>query len=235
MVEVVDGDTIKVDLDGEVYELRYIGIDAPELDRAMGAEARAANEQLVSDQTVSLEKDVSETDQYGRLLRYVYLTSGTLVNAELVRQGFAQARRFEPDVEHQDTLERMEQEAREAQLGLWEPTPTPPPTATSAPSGTPVIRIVAVDKRAEYVDIQNSGGRAQDLTGWELVSEKGDQHCRIERLVLEPGATVRVWARAEDQAQGGYNCGFGTNIWNNSESDPAALYDAAGQLVDRYP
>jgi hypothetical protein len=53
--------------------------------------------------------------------------------------------------------------------------------------------------------------------------------------VLNPGATLRVWAMAEDAGQGGYNCGFGTNIWNNSESDPAALYDASGQLVDRYP
>jgi micrococcal nuclease len=93
---------------------------------------------------------------------------------------------------------------------------------------------VAVDKRAEYVDLANYGDLPQDLGGWRLISERGHQECGLGG-VLDPGATLRVWAMAEDAAQGGYNCGFGTNIWNNSRSDPAALYDASGQLVDRYP
>jgi micrococcal nuclease len=235
VVEVVDGDTIKVDIAGEVFTVRYIGIDTPELDQPAGAQARDANAQLVSGQTIYLEKDVSETDGYDRLLRYAYLANGTFINAELVRQGYAQAKRYEPDVKRQESLEEIEHQAREAQRGLWEPTPVPPPTATPAPSGPSVVRIIAVNKRAEYVDIQNSGGQAQDLTGWTLVSERGDQRCRIEGIVLEAGATLRIWAMAEDQNQGGYNCKFGTNIWNNSESDPAVLYDGAGQLVDRYP
>jgi len=45
---------------------------------------------------------------------------------------------------------------------------------------------------------------------------------------------LRIWAMAEDAGQGGYNCGFGTNIWNNSKSDPAVRYDAVGHEVDRW-
>lgn len=269
VVEVVDGDTIRVSIDGELYLLRYIGIDAPDLDEQTGLGAKEANAELVADQTVYLEKDMSDTDQYERLLRYVFLASGTFVNAELVRQGHAQSIAYPPDVTRQETLDEMEEAARAAERGIWVPTPTlvpssptplpatatpvppsatplppsvtpvpvsptpVPPTATTAPVGANV-QIVAVDKRAEYVDLANYGDQPQDLAGWRLVSERGNQECRLEG-VLNAGATLRVWAMAEDRDRGGYNCGFGTNIWNNRESDPAALYDAAGQLVDRYP
>jgi len=122
---VFDGDTIRVSIDGREYTLRYIGIDTPETVRPdhpvewMGPEATAANQALVGGQTVYLEKDVSETDRYGRLLRYVYLADGTMVNAELVRQGFAHSSAYPPDVKHQDLLDRAEREAREAGRGLW--------------------------------------------------------------------------------------------------------------------
>lgn len=137
VVEVVDGDTIKVNIDGQVYTVRYIGIDTPETVHPskpvewMGTEASAANKQLVEGQTIYLEKDVSETDQYGRLLRYVYLADGLLVNAELVRLGYAQVSTYPPDVRYQAFFLEVQQEAKEAKCGLWGPTPTPlPPTAT---------------------------------------------------------------------------------------------------------
>ncbi|MFB0535381.1 MAG: lamin tail domain-containing protein, partial [Anaerolineae bacterium] len=84
----------------------------------------------------------------------------------------------------------------------------------------------------EYVDIQNTGGAPQDLTGWHLLSEKGPQDCPLGGTI-QPGETLRVWAMTEDADKGGYNCGFDTNIWNNDEVDPAVLYDATGREVDR--
>jgi micrococcal nuclease len=125
VTDVVDGDTIKVDVDGQVYTVRYIGIDTPETVHPdepvewMGPEASEANRRLVEGQTVYLETDVSETDRYGRLLRYVYLADGLFVNAELVRLGYAHAVTFPPDVKYQDLLLKMQQEAREAGRGLW--------------------------------------------------------------------------------------------------------------------
>jgi endonuclease YncB( thermonuclease family) len=145
VVEVVDGDTIKVDIGGEVHTVRYIGIDTPETKHPekpvewMGPEASATNRELVGGKTVYLEKDVSETDQYGRLLRYVFLADGTFVNAELVGQGYAQAISYPPDVKYQDTLTSMQREAREAANGLWGSTPTSvPPSATPVPP-TPTL------------------------------------------------------------------------------------------------
>ena len=130
VVEVVDGDTINVRIDGQEYAVRYIGIDAPETRHPekgvewMGPEATRANEDLVGGQMVYLEKDVSETDHYGRLLRYVYCADGTFVNEALVRRGYAQSSTYPPDVAHQDLFRRAQRGAREAERGLWGPRPT---------------------------------------------------------------------------------------------------------------
>ncbi len=143
VVRVVDGDTIRVSVGGHVYTVRYIGIDTPETKHPskpvqwMGPEATRANQELVAWQTIYLEKDVSETDRYGRLLRYVFLADGTFVNAELVRTGYAHAVTYPPDVKYQDLLLQMQVEAREQERGLWGPTPTPiPPTRTPVPTAS---------------------------------------------------------------------------------------------------
>lgn len=118
VIEVVDGDTIIIE---GGYKVRYIGIDTPEIHReveAFGAEAWQANRKLVEGKEVRLERDVSETDKYGRLLRYVYVND-IFINAELVRLGFARAKAYPPDTEHQGYLEEMEAEAREAGRGMW--------------------------------------------------------------------------------------------------------------------
>lgn len=124
-----------------------------------------------------------------------------------------------------------------------QPTATPPPTNTPVSAETPTpttqltpgpanLVIATVNKGDEYVDIRNTGGTDQDLTGWVLLSEKGDQACPLAGI-LQAGQTLRIWARAEDSDKEGFNCGFEDNIWNNDESDPAVLLNADGQEVDR--
>jgi micrococcal nuclease len=136
VIRVVDGDTLIVDRGTGEERLRYIGVDAPESVRPdtpvefYGREASAANTALVDGATIWLETDVSDRDRFGRLLRYAWLRDGdawTLVNRELVRQGFAQAVSFPPDVRWQDELRAAEREARDAGRGLWGP-PTPAPS-----------------------------------------------------------------------------------------------------------
>ena len=122
---VIDGDTIEVDIAGTIYKVRYIGIDTPELDDkraeycALAQEATRYNRQLVEGKTIRLEKDVSETDKYGRLLRYVHVDD-TFVNAELVRKGLAWAKAYEPDTKYQEILEEAEAAARQDKTGIWQ-------------------------------------------------------------------------------------------------------------------
>lgn len=118
VTRVIDGDTIAIDTGQRV---RYIGIDTPEVypePEAYGVAAWQANRKLVEGKKVRLEPDVSETDKYGRLLCYVYVDD-TLVNAELVRLGLAEAKAYPPDIKHQDRLEQLEEEARQAGRGMW--------------------------------------------------------------------------------------------------------------------
>ncbi len=118
---VVDGDTIELE-NGQ--KVRYIGINTPEtVDprrpvQCFGIESSLANKKLVEGKAVTLEKDVSETDKYGRLLRYVYL-GNVFVNEYLVRNGFAQVSSYPPDVKYQNIFLKAQQEARRIRLGLW--------------------------------------------------------------------------------------------------------------------
>ena len=119
---VVDGDTIELE-SGE--KVRYIGVNAPESVKpnspmeCFGHEASTYNKTLVEGKRVRLEKDVSERDKYGRLLRFVYLEDGTLVNDQLVREGYAFVSTFPPDVGKADQFKQAQAEARAAHRGLW--------------------------------------------------------------------------------------------------------------------
>ncbi|MGC8944459.1 MAG: thermonuclease family protein [Minisyncoccia bacterium] len=121
VTRVIDGDTIEIENGKKV---RYIGIDAPEtVDprkpvQCFGIEAYKKNKELVEGKRVRLEKDVSETDKYGRLLRYVYVDK-IFVNEYLVREGYAYVSTFPPDVKYQDLFLQAQREARENNRGLW--------------------------------------------------------------------------------------------------------------------
>jgi micrococcal nuclease len=118
---VVDGDTIVVEGVGAV---RLIGVDTPEtVDprrpvQYFGQEASAFTRKLVRDQAVRLEFDVERTDRYGRTLAYIYFRDGTLLNAEIIRQGFGHAYTAFP-FKFLDEFRAYEREAREAGRGLW--------------------------------------------------------------------------------------------------------------------
>lgn len=137
VTRVVDGDTIQVLIDGVEYRVRYIGIDTPETKHPtrgvepFGPEASQANSELVEGKTVLLEKDVSETDQYGRLLRYVYVDD-LMVNEELLRRGLARVATFPPDVKYVDRFLEIQRAAQEAGLGMWGVELTPTPASSSS-------------------------------------------------------------------------------------------------------
>lgn len=122
VVRVVDGDTIEIEGGQKV---RYIGMDTPEtVDprkavQCFGKEASIENQSLVEGKEVELEKDVSETDKYGRLLRYVWL-DGTMINEKLVLDGYARIETVPPDVKYNQIFINAQSMAKANNRGLWQ-------------------------------------------------------------------------------------------------------------------
>ena len=124
MVRVVDGDTIHVKLGERVEKVRYIGVNTPEIhhptrgEEPGGREAAELNRRFVAGRRVRLELDVRTRDRHGRLLAYVFV-GDLMVNAELVRLGYAQVMTVPPNVKHQELFVKLQREARDAGRGLW--------------------------------------------------------------------------------------------------------------------
>lgn len=122
VAQVPDGDGLEL-ADGR--RVRYIGIDAPEIagydgrPEGWAEEARDLNRALVLGRRVRLVRDTSESDRYGRLLRYVYVGK-RMVNAELLRAGLATVLEVPPDLAHAATFRRLEEAARRQKRGMWE-------------------------------------------------------------------------------------------------------------------
>lgn len=131
VIKVIDGDTIIIEGGQKV---RYIGINAPENTskvECFGQESTLKNKELVENQQVRLEKDVSESDRYGRLLRFVYV-GDTLVNETLVKEGFAQVSTFPPDTRFQENFRLAQIKATDQKRGLWATCPKKHKSKTKA-------------------------------------------------------------------------------------------------------
>ena len=139
LVSWTDGDTLRVALASRIVRVRLIGVDAPEISRGdraarqgeqlgkdvativrLGRQAKAAAERLAASGTsIRVETDVQTHDRFGRLLAYVFLPDGQMVNEELVKQGWAMVLTIPPNVRYAERFVRAQQDARRHHRGLW--------------------------------------------------------------------------------------------------------------------
>lgn len=119
VVRVVDGDTVELTFaDGRTEKLRMIGVDTPETvhptigEEPGGREASDFTKARLTGQTVLVEFDVEQRDQYGRLLGYVYTAEGAMFNATLVDQGYARLATYPPNVRYVNVFVAVQQGAR---------------------------------------------------------------------------------------------------------------------------
>ncbi len=127
VVDIVDGDTLDIDLDGRVERVRLIGIDTPETKKpgapveCFGPEATRRLQHILPPGTeVVVQRDIEARDDYGRLLLYVFRFDDELfVNADLVIHGFATTLEIPPNTSFSRTLRRLSTEARTAKMGMW--------------------------------------------------------------------------------------------------------------------
>ncbi|MHB8918681.1 MAG: thermonuclease family protein [Desulfocucumaceae bacterium] len=125
VARVIDGDTFEIANRGKPERVRLIGVDTPESVKPdspvepYGIEASKYTKELIGGKMVRLEFDVQERDKYGRLLAYVYLEDGTMVNAKLLEEGMAVIMTIPPNVRMADTFLKIQRKAREEKKGLW--------------------------------------------------------------------------------------------------------------------
>jgi micrococcal nuclease len=257
ITHIVDGDTVDVADCPDAGRIRLILVDTPEVSpgECFGKQASAFTAARLLNREVGLERDITNKDFFGRYLRYVWI-EGELFNERLVREGYAALGLYPPDLKYRDRIAAAQADAQANARGLWPicgglgvpGTPTPKVGAPTSPAATPTpsvptasrtapgtchpasATISSLDKVLETVTVVGSG----DLTGWYLVSTRGNQ-----RFNFPPGfelsgsvqirsgtaafanSTAQLWWTAATQ-------------WNNSEDDDAALNNCAGVQVDYF-
>ena len=234
VVHVSDGDSLIVDLNGTEQKVRLIGINAPERDECFGPESRDRLRTLLDDKTVVLVADVETTDQYDRLLRYVYL-DGVHINEEMVRAGNVMARSYAPNTAHQEAFADAQAAAREAEVGMW---------AAGVCAVASSLGITAIEADApgpddenlngEWVEIKNTGADPVNMTGWSLRdAESVNRYEFPSGVEIGAGEEIRIFTGCGDDSSTTLHWCASTPIWNN-RGDVGFLLDPAGKIADRY-
>ena len=236
---MTDGDTVRVRFaNGAIEKVRLIGINTPETGECFAAEATEALTALIIGKEFTMTTDISDRDRYDRLLRYLWLDDGTLVNESLVADGFALARDYPPDSEYVVRLAAAQQQAETTAIGLWAPD-------ACGPAARSDLQIMSIQFDApgndhenlngEWVEIANTGATAESMASWVLKDESASHRYTFPAgFTLNPASTLRVYTGCgTDTATALYWCNDMGAVWNNS-GDTAFLLDPAGNLVDKH-
>lgn len=239
---VIDGVSFEIEVDGEPVPVRYIGVVLPDVVGSPAYDqATRANRRLVEGKWVTLIKDRSDVNQQGQWVRYV-LADGVFVNHELIRQGYAQADSFPPDISCNVFLFEAQRLAQAAALGIWTlaaaPTrtmiPTPAPAATAGD-----VRVVYINPKGEgwqdpneFAEIRNLSAFPVQLSGWTLSDEKGHKFTFPELLLISSGY-CRIYTNQYVPQTCGLSFYSLSAIWDDA-GDCAYLRDPQGNLVSQF-
>jgi micrococcal nuclease len=222
---VIDGDTIQLE-DGS--KVRYAGINAPEEGEIYWREASQANNLLVGNKEVELEFGRRKTDEHGRLLAYVYV-GRVLVQAELVKQGWAFVTRAQPLRRHLELLTKLQEEAKAAGRGIW--------AKGDHRNKLTVIEVHPRQSRSagandEYVVFKNVGDVPLNMTGWS-VSDETNRSYLIPQFMLKPGENLTLYTGTGKNTNSTLYWGLRRVIWNKS-GDTVIVKDDTGHYVTTY-
>jgi micrococcal nuclease len=248
--EVIDGDTFSVS-GGEI--VRMMGINTPEVDQYFYEEAKEVLSLMIDKTGVFLERDISDTDKYGRLLRYVF--AGELfVNLEMVKRGFANVFTVPPDAKYTYELLRAERYARENNLGLWEISAgyigenikEEQENKTGSSAGQPgtELKTISVELNwdapgndtenlnGEYAVIKNESVYDVDIGGW-TVKDSATKIYEFKHYILKSSQKIFLFSGIGTDSGGRFYWNNNQPVWNN-DHDTFYLRDSTGLLVEIY-
>jgi micrococcal nuclease len=228
VVQVIDGDTIKVVSAGDEEDVRLIGIDAAEKGEDFSVQATQALEKLVGGATVHLEMDVEQRDQYDRLLAYVWV-GGAMANEELLKQGLVTVYTVSPNVKYVDRFKAAQDAAQAAEIGLW---------------GNPIhspLQIVTVRYNPPGDDTKNLNEEyitfkvlvSGTLLGYSIEDQTGHRY-HFPDQVFKKGDIFKLHSgEGADTQTDLYWGASGAAIWNN-DGDTVKVLDPEDQIVASY-
>lgn len=225
VTRVIDGDTLVLNT-GET--VRLIGINAPESYEKSSDTSKAKLEELVSGKEIRLEKDVTNLDQYGRLLRYVYV-GNLFVNLEMVKLGLAMPYPYPPDMKYAEIIAA-------AQPKLERPQNTSKPQLCNIVVADAHYDAAGDDSKNlndEYVVFKNAGQSDCNMNGWN-VKDAATHNFHFPDYTLKAGSTVAIYTGCDSNTVSKlYWCNTGGAVWNN-DGDTIFLKNAQGDLVASY-
>lgn len=226
-IRAVDGDTLVL---SNKKTVRLIGINTPEKNQPYYTEAKSALGELTTGKEIRLEKDMSDTDKYGRLLRYVYVDD-IFINLEMVKSGLANSYAYPPDTAHQQEFLFAERAAREKGVGLWK--------KSDVPQSIVLVELYAdaegsdaKNLNGEYLILKNTGGSPISLARWS-VKDAGTHIYTFPDFTLTNDATLTLYSGKGTNTQNSLYWNSKDPIWNN-DSDTLYLRTASGDLALEY-
>ncbi|MBC2576163.1 thermonuclease family protein [Peptostreptococcus canis] len=191
VIKVVDGDTIKVNINGNKKTVRMIGVDTPETVHPKkpvmyyGQEASSYTKKQLSNKVVYLQRDVSDTDKYNRLLRYIWLKKPStnpsekevimyMYNAKLIKDGYGQLVTYPPDVKYTDLFRKLQKNAYKNKTGMWKE-----PSRIGNPANNKSNKVIGNKKSKIY--------HTSDQSSYNSVSDKNKVIFKNEDQAIKAG------------------------------------------------
>jgi endonuclease YncB( thermonuclease family) len=221
---VVDGDTFELS-DGS--KVRMNGINTPEHNEPNYAEAKQNLADLILNRSIYLQKDVSDTDKYGRKLRYVF-TEDKFANAEQVSSGLASSFEYPPDTKYLDLFECLEKDARQKQLGMWKGYGSNLYNISISITQNPDT---SKNPNDEFIVIKNNGAEI-DMAGWQMKDEATHIYT-FNNTLLGTGESVTIYSGKGSDYGNVLYWDLDTTVWNN-DGDTVFLRDSEDNLAAIY-
>lgn len=236
---IVDGDTVEL---GTGEKVRLLGINTPERGQPYYEESKNRLKELIEGKEVTLERDITDKDQYGRLLRHVFLNNEN-VNIKLVREGLATVYIISPNVKYDKELGDAWNECLDEKINLCKPPEREGSVCDKNCIGIPYFKWNAegddcYNLNGEYIVFKNSCPYSCDLKSWTVKDESSRDPYVFPDFILESGTMVTLYTGCGTNTNtqlywcsSGYSCNA---IWNNNGGDTLYLRNSDGELVLSY-
>jgi len=225
VTRVIDGDTLEIEGGSNI---RILGINTPEKKQFLYGNASDFLKRLVGGKNVTLEKDIVETDKYGRRLRYVFI-GGAFVEEEILKRGLANSFIIPPNEKYSAKLREAEEYARENKIGLWKTDENYAGCISISDFNWDAIGNDNENLNGEFVYLKNNCNMAINMADWTL-KNSGTKIYKFGKFFLAPEQSVKIRSGCgSDSGAELFWCGKKA-IWNNN-GDALYLRDSQGLLV----